>query len=128
MFAKLRWRKFAGVQQPLGHWFIRHVLEFVVLSPAILVTWLYLKLLKYEVIIVGVASSAISVFLAPLEPELRKRLDTQVGLKKTIVLNLADDANSHLRNRYDEIVVIFGIERRLRRKLIWGLLSLESRR
>ena len=26
MFAKLRWRKFAGVQQPLGHWFIRRVL------------------------------------------------------------------------------------------------------
>ena len=128
MFVRLLRKKFAGVQQPLGRWIVRHVFEFIVLSPAILVTWLYLKLLKYEVIIVGVASSAISVFLAPLEPELRKRLDTQVGLKKTIVLNLADDANSHLRNRYDEIVVIFGIERRLRRKLIWGLLSLESRR
>ena len=88
MFAKLRWRKFAGVQQPLGHWFIRHVLEFVVLSPAILVTWLYLKLLKFEVIIVGVASSAISSFLAPLESELRERSMTSFRLRRTMVLNL----------------------------------------
>ena len=88
MFAKLLRKKFAGVQQPLGRWIIRHVLEFTVLSPAILVTWLYLKLLKFEVIIVGVASSAISSFLAPLEPELRERSMTSFRLRRTMVLNL----------------------------------------
>ena len=119
MFAKLRWRKFAGVQQPLGHWFIRHVLEFVVLSPAILVTWLYLKLLKFEVIIVGIASSAISIFLAPLEPELRRRRENKNGLAKTIVLNLSEDANSHIRKLYDEVVTIYGTESRFRRRLVW---------
>jgi putative glycosyltransferase (TIGR04372 family) len=119
MFAKLRWRKFAGVQQPLGHWFIRHVLEFVVLSPAILVTWLYLKRLKFEVIIVGIASSAISIFLAPLEPELRRRRENKNGLAKTIVLNLSEDANSHIRKLYDEVVTIYGTESRFRRRLVW---------
>ena len=119
MFAKLLRKKFAGVQQPLGRWIIRHVLEFIVLSPAILVTWLYLKLRKFEVIIVGVASSAISSFLTPLEPELRKLLNTKIGLKKTIVLNLSDDANSYLRKLYDQIVIIFGSESRFRRRLIW---------
>ena len=119
MFAKLRWRKFAGVQQPLGHWFIRHVLEFVVLSPAILVTWLYLKLLKFEVIIVGVASSAISSFLAPLEPELRVRSMTSFRLRRTIVLNLSKDANAQIRRMYDEIVKIYGDEKSLLRRIFW---------
>ena len=55
MFAKLLRKKFAGVQQPLGRWIMRHVLEFIVLSPAILVTWLYLKLRRREILIIGVS-------------------------------------------------------------------------
>ena len=119
MFAKLLRKKFAGVQQPLGRWIIRHVLEFTVLSPAILVTWLYLKLLKFEVIIVGVASSAISSFLAPLEPELRERSMTSFRLRRTIVLNLSKDANSQIRRMYDEIVKIYGDEKSLLRRIFW---------
>ena len=119
MFAKLLRKKFAGVQQPLGRWIMRHVLEFIVLSPAILVTWLYLKLLKFEVIIVGVASSAISSFLAPLEPELRERSMTSFRLRRTIVLNLSKDANSQIRRMYDEIVKIYGDEKSLLRRIFW---------
>ena len=119
MFAKLLRKKFAGVQQPLGRWIIRHVLEFTVLSPAILVTWLYLKLLKFEVIIVGVASSAISSFLAPLEPELRERSMTSFRLRRTIVLNLSKDANAQIRRMYDEIVKIYGDEKSLLRRIFW---------
>ena len=119
MFAKLLRKKFAGVQQPLGRWIIRHVLEFTVLSPAILVTWLYLKLLKFEVIIVGVASSAISSFLAPLEPELRVRSMTSFRLRRTIVLNLSKDANAQIRRMYDEIVKIYGDEKSLLRRIFW---------
>ena len=119
MFAKFLRKKFAGVQQPLGRWIIRHVLEFIVLSPAILVTWLYLKLLKFEVIIVGVASSAISSFLAPLEPELRERSMTSFRLRRTIVLNLSKDANAQIRRMYDEIVKIYGDEKSLLRRIFW---------
>ena len=119
MFAKLLRKKFAGVQQPLGRWIIRHVLEFIVLSPAILVTWIYLKSLKYEVIIVGVASSAISSFLAPLEPELRERSMTSFRLRRTIVLNLSKDANAQIRRMYDEIVKIYGDEKSLLRRIFW---------
>ena len=119
MFAKLLRKKFAGVQQPLGRWIIRHILEFIVLSPAILVTWLYLKLLKFEVIIVGVASSAISSFLAPLEPELRERSMTSFRLRRTIVLNLSKDANAQIRRMYDEIVKIYGDEKSLLRRIFW---------
>ena len=119
MFAKLLRKKFAGVQQPLGRWIIRHILEFIVLSPAILVTWLYLKLLKFEVIIVGVASSAISSFLAPLEPELRVRSMTSFRLRRTIVLNLSKDANAQIRRMYDEIVKIYGDEKSLLRRIFW---------
>ncbi|MFM7773192.1 MAG: hypothetical protein ACKO8F_11035, partial [Acidimicrobiaceae bacterium] len=61
------------MQQPLGRWILRHVAEFIVLSPAILVTWLWLKLRRKEVLIVGHFSNNISSFLAPLEPKLRRR-------------------------------------------------------
>ncbi len=119
MFVKLLRKKFTGVKQPLGRWIVRHVLEFIVLSPAILVTWLYLKLLKYEVIIVGVASSAISSFLAPLEPELRERKMQSLGLSRSIVINLSMDANAQIRKMYDQIVKIYGDENKLLRRLIW---------
>jgi len=112
-------KKFFGVQVPLGKWIVRHVLEFIILSPTILITWLYLKIRKYEVIIVGVASSAISSFLAPLEPELRKRIYTDIGLGRTIVINLSVDANIQIRKMYAEIVKMYGDERKLRRRIIW---------
>ncbi|MFM7820714.1 MAG: hypothetical protein ACKPAF_07775, partial [Actinomycetota bacterium] len=89
--------KFAGVQQPLGRWILRHVLEFIVLSPAILVTWLYLKLRHKEVFFAGVSSSNISGFLQVLEPELRRRMSTEGNLSRLIVLNLSKDANSQIR-------------------------------
>ena len=118
MFAKLLRKKFAGVQQPLGRWIMRHVLEFIVLSPAILVTWLYLKLRRREVLIIG-ESPVISRFIAPLEPELRRRSLVPKLLYKTIVLNLCVDANSQIRRMYDRIINIYGDESRLRRRVIW---------
>ena len=118
MFAKLLRKKFAGVQQPLGRWIMRHVLEFIVLSPVILVTWLYLKLRRREVLIIG-ESPVISRFIAPLEPELRRRSLVPKLLNKTIVLNLCVDANSQIRRMYDRIINIYGDESRLRRRVIW---------
>ena len=119
MIPRLIRKKFQGVQVPLGKWIVRHVVEFIILSPAILVTWLYLKIRRYEVIIVGVASSVISSFLAPLEPELRKRINTDIGLGRTIVINLSVDANTQIRKMYDEIVKIIGDERKLARRIVW---------
>lgn len=119
MIPRLIRKKFHGVQVPLGKWIVRHVFEFIILSPAILVTWLYLKIRRYEVIIVGVASSVISSFLAPLEPELRKRINTDIGLGRTIVINLSVDANTQIRKMYDEIVKIIGDERKLARRIVW---------
>ncbi|CAB4675882.1 unannotated protein [freshwater metagenome] len=119
MIPRLIRKKFHGVQVPLGKWIVRHVFEFLILSPAILLTWLYLKIRKYEVIIVGVASSVISSFLAPLEPELRKRINTDIGLGRTLVINLSVDANTQVRKMYDEIVKIIGDERKLTRRIIW---------
>ena len=119
MIPRLIRKKFHGVQVPLGKWIVRHVFEFIILSPAILLTLLYLKIRKYEVIIVGVASSVISSFLAPLEPELRKRINTDIGLGRTIVINLSVDANTQVRKMYDEIVKIIGDERKLTRRIIW---------
>jgi putative glycosyltransferase (TIGR04372 family) len=112
-------KKFHGVQVPLGKWILRHIFEFIVLSPAIFLTWLYLKIRKYEVIIVGVASSVISSFLAPLEPELRKRINSDIGLGRTVVINLSVDANTQIRKMYDDIVKIIGDERKFTRRIIW---------
>jgi len=111
--------KFAGVQQPLGRWILRHVLEFIVLSPAILVTWLYLKLRHKVIFFVGVSSSAISAFLQVLEPELRRRMSTEGNLSRLIVLNLSKDANSQIRLMYDRVVKIYGEEARIRRRIVW---------
>jgi len=112
-------KKFAGVQQPLGRWILRHVVEFVVLSPAILVTWLWLKIRHKEVLIVGQFSNTISSFLAPLEPELRRRKLETGALDRAIVLNLSQDANSQIRKMYDRIVKIYGSESPIKRRLIW---------
>ena len=112
-------KKFAGVQQPLGRWILRHVAEFIVLSPAILVTWLWLKLRRKEVLIVGRFANNISNFLAPLEPELRRRKVELGAIEKTIVLNLSTDANSQVRKMYSRIVNIYGSESPLKRRLIW---------
>jgi putative glycosyltransferase (TIGR04372 family) len=112
-------KKFAGVQQPLGRWILRHIAEFIVLSPAILVTWLWLKLRRKEVLIVGQSSNTISNFLAPLEPELRRRKLKAGSLERVIVLNLSTDANSQIRKMYDRIVTIYGSESPLARRLVW---------
>jgi putative glycosyltransferase (TIGR04372 family) len=112
-------KKFAGVQQPLGRWILRRVAEFIVLFPAILVTWLWLKLRRKEVLIVGKYSNTISSFLAPLEPELRRRKLDPGALKRAVVINLATDANSQIRKMYDRIVRIYGSESPLKRRLIW---------
>jgi len=111
--------KFTGVQQPLGRWILRHVLEFIVLSPAILVTWLYLKLRRKVIFFVGVSSSAISAFLQVLEPELRRRMSTEGNLSRLIVLNLSKDVNSQIRLMYDRVVKIYGEEARIRRRIVW---------
>jgi len=111
--------KFAGVTQPLGRWILRNVFEFTVLSPAILVTWIWLKLRRKEVFFVGVASSSISAFLQVLEPELRRRMSVEKTLARLIILNLSKDANSQIRLMYDRVVKIYGDEARFRRRIIW---------
>ena len=111
--------KFAGVHEPLGRWILRHILEFIVLSPAILVTWLYLKLRHKEVFFAGVSSSNISGFLQVLEPELRRRMSTEGNLSRLIVLNLSKDANSQIRLMYDRVVKIYGEEAKIRRRIVW---------
>ena len=118
VIVKLLRKKFAGVQQPLGRWILRHVFELIILSPAILITWLWLKLRKREILIIG-ESPVISRFIAPLEPELRRRSLKSNLLDRTIVLNLCADANSHIRQMYDRNVKIYGEEKRLRRRVIW---------
>ncbi len=119
MIPKFVRKKFAGVQQPLGRWILRHIAEFIVLSPAILVTWLWLKIRHKEVFLVGQFSNNISSFLAPLEPELRRRKLEPGALKRAVVLNLATDANSQIRKMYDRIVKIYGSESPLKRRLVW---------
>ena len=111
--------KFAGVQQPLGRWILRHVVEFIALSPAILVTWLWLKIRRKEVLLVGVASSSITAFLMPLEVELRRRVEIKSALSQLIVLDLSPDANSQIRKMYDRVVKIYGEEAKLPRRIIW---------
>ena len=112
-------KKFAGVQQPLGRWILRHVAEFIVLSPAILVTWLWLILRRKEILIVGRFSNTISAFVGPLEPELRKRSETPGSLNRAVVLYLSADANSQIRAMYNRVVKIYGAEAKLKRRLIW---------
>jgi len=111
--------KFAGVQQPLGRWILRHILEFIVLSPAILVTWIWLKLRRKEVFFVGVGTSAITAFLQVLEPELRRRMSVEKTLARLIILNLSKDANSQIRLMYDRVTTIYGDEARFRRRIVW---------
>jgi putative glycosyltransferase (TIGR04372 family) len=112
-------KKFAGVQHPLGRWILRHICEFIVLSPAILVTWIWLKVHRKEILIVGRFSNTISMFILPLEPELRRRKLEMGQLDRTIVLYLSDDANSQIRNMYDRVAKIYGSERKIRRRIIW---------
>ena len=119
MVPKFLRRKFAGVQQPLGRWILRHVAEFIVLSPAILVTWLWLKLLKKRVFFTGIGSGSISAFIQPLEPAIRRCSGMPFGLRRLIVLNLSSDANSQVRKMYDRVVRIYGAEAKLHRRLIW---------
>lgn len=111
--------KFAGVHEPLGRWILRHILEFIVLSPAILVTWLYLKLRHKEILIVGRISSTITMFVLPLEPELRRRRKTKGLLERTIVLNLSIDANTQVRKMFDRVVKVYGAEAKVRRRIVW---------
>ena len=112
-------KKFAGVQQPLGRWILRHICEFIVLSPAILVTWIWLKVRSKEILIVGRSSNTITMLVAPLEPELRRRKSKTGQLDRTIVLYLSDDANSQIRKMYDRVVKIYGSESRVKRRIIW---------
>lgn len=112
-------KKFAGVQQPLGRWILRHVAEFIVLSPAILVTWLWLKLRRKEVLLVGINSSSITAFVMPLEVALRRRVASGGDLKSVLVLSMSPDANSQIRKMYDRVVKIYGTESSWRRKIVW---------
>ncbi len=109
--------KFAGVQQPLGRWILRHILELIVLAPLLMFVIPWLKFRRKEVLLIG-ESPVISRFIAPLEPEIRRRI-VQGSLARAIVLNLSVDANSQIREMYDQIVKIYGNERKFRRRLIW---------
>ena len=118
MIPKFIRKKFHGVQVPLGKWILRHIFEFIVLSPAIFLTWLYLKIRKIEVLQIG-ESPVISRFIAPLEPELRRRSHNLALLNNVIVINLAEDANSQIRKMYDKYFTIFGFDKPFRRRLVW---------
>ena len=118
MIPKFIRKKFHGVQVPLGKWILRHIFEFIVLSPAIFLTWLYLKIRKIEVLQIG-ESPVISRFIAPLEPELRRRSHNLALLNNVIVINLAVDANSQIRKMYDNYFTIFGFDKPFRRRLVW---------
>ncbi len=119
MIPKFVRKKFAGVQQPLGRWILRHVAEFIVLSPAILVTWIWLKIRRKEVFVTGVGSSSITAFIMPLEVVLRRRISAGLATNSLIVLNLSVDANTQIRRMYDRVASIYGSESRLRRRIIW---------
>ena len=112
------------MHEPLARWILRHIAEFIVLSPAILVTWLWLKIRRKEVFVTGVGSSSISAFVQSLEPEIRRRAQTRAGLGKLIVLNLSTDANAQVRIMYDRVVSIYGAEARLRRRIVWWASSI----
>ena len=124
MIPKFVRKKFAGVQQPLGRWILRHIAEFIVLSPAIVVTWFWLKLRRKEVFVTGIGSSSISAFVQPLEPEMRRRAQMTSGLEKLIVLNLSSNANAQVRKMYDRVVSIYGVEAKLRRRIVWWASSI----
>ena len=119
MIPKFVRKKFAGVQQPLGRWILRHICEFIVLSPAILVTWIWLKVRRKEILIVGRSSNTISMLVLPLEPELRRRKGNHGQLGRTVVLYLSSDANQQIRKMYDRVVKIYGAESRVKRRIIW---------
>jgi len=109
--------KFVGVQQPLGRWILRHILELIVLAPLLIFVIPWLKFRRKEVLLIG-ESPVISRFIAPLEPEIRRRI-VQGSLSRAIVLNQSADTNSQVRKMYGEIVKIYGRERKIRRRLIW---------
>lgn len=119
MIPKFVRKKFAGVQQPLGRWILRHVAEFIVLSPAIFVTWLWLKIRRKEILIVGIGTSSITAFIMPLEVVLRRRTSAGLDTNTLIVLNLSVNANTQIRSMYDRVASIYGSESRLRRRIIW---------
>ena len=119
MIPKFVRKKFAGVHEPLGRWILRHVLEFIVLSPAIVVTWIWLKLRRKEILIIGRFSSSITAFIMPLDPILRRRRDSGEGMKNLVVVNLSPDANSQIRKMYDRVVKIYGSEAPFFRRLLW---------
>jgi putative glycosyltransferase (TIGR04372 family) len=127
MVPKFVRKKFAGVQQPLGRWILRHVAEFIALSPAILVTWLWLKLRRKHVLLVGRGSSTITAFVMPLEVVLRRFLVSNSDFKKLIVLNMSTDANAQIRKMYDRVVRIIGEEAKLMRRLYWWASNLSRR-
>ena len=112
-------KKFAGVQQPLGRWILRHICEFVALSPAILVTWIWLKVRRKEILIVGRFSNTITMLILPLEPELRRRKGNHGQLGRTVILYLSSDANQQIRKMYDRVVKIYGAESRIKRRIVW---------
>jgi putative glycosyltransferase (TIGR04372 family) len=112
-------KKFAGVQQPLGRWIFRHVVEFIVLSPAILVTWLWLKIRRKQVLLIGRGSSTITAFVMPLEVVLRRLVKSNCDLRKLVVLNMSTDANAQIRKMYNRVVRIIGEEDKFRRRLFW---------
>jgi len=117
--------KFVGVQQPLGRWILRHILELIVLAPLLIFVIPWLKFRRKEVLLIG-ESPVISRFIAPLEPEIRRRI-VQGSLSRAIVLNLSVDANSQVRKMYGKIVKIYGNEQKIRRRLIWWACKLGVR-
>ena len=128
---------FTGHRRPVHKWLLRWwlylarllirygllSLEILVLSPVLLLLLIWVKFKGIKIYITG-QSLAISSFIPGIEEELRKRLFQPCQLKRLIFLCLCDDANSQVRKMYDEFVVIYGSESKIRRRFLFLIFRL----
>lgn len=63
----------------------------------------------------------LSGFLPGIEQELRRRSYNAHEINKIVILNMSDDPNVRLREFYDQIVKIYGSEKKIKRRLyLWA--------
>ena len=124
---------FHGHRKPISRWlfgwfkfgartlfrYCRKFLEFLILSPVIVFYLIVSIVNKSKILVVG-QSSNISGFIPGIEQELRRLSFNKNDLARIVVLNLSDDANSEVREIFDQIVTIYGSECKFRRRVfLW---------
>ena len=124
---------FQGHRKPIFRWlfgwckfFVRllfyycgMIVEFLFLSPAIVFCLIVSIAIKSKVFVVGKTSN-ISGFIPGIEQELRRLSFNKRDLSRIVILNLSDDANSEVRELFDQVVTIYGSECKLRRRVfLW---------